>query len=120
MEAFTGTVVRGKQLGRTIGYPTANIEADVPTPEGGVYAVVAVAEGRRYPAVMNVGAHPTLPEGAPTIEVHLIGFQGDLYGRRLRVEPVRRLRAERRFESIGALRAQLARDCEQARTLIAL
>ena len=70
MESFSGTVVRGKQLGRTIGFPTANLDTAA-SPAGGVYAVAVTAKGERYRGIMNVGSHPTAPEGAPTVEVHL-------------------------------------------------
>ncbi|MBR3503892.1 MAG: riboflavin kinase [Clostridia bacterium] len=118
MEAFSGRVVGGKRLGRTLGFPTANIETEGRTPPRGVYAAVAEADGRRYRAVMNIGRHPTAPEGPPTIEVHLLDFSGDLYGHILTVEPVCRLRGEIRFDSLEALEAQLQRDCARARALV--
>ncbi len=119
MKAFSGVVVEGKRLGRTIGFPTANLLTDTP-PARGVYAVVAVADGRRYRAVMNVGRHPTVPEGPPTIEVHIIGFDGDLYGQTLKIEPVRLLRGERKFSSLAALEAQLERDRAMTEEIVTL
>ncbi len=119
MESFTGRVVSGKQLGRTIGFPTANIETDAAIPRG-VYAVAATAAGKRWRAIMNVGAHPTAPEGAPTVEVHLLDFEGDLYGQEMRVDVICFLREERKFESLDALRRQLERDKARAREIVGL
>ena len=86
----------------------------------GVYAATAEAAGRRYRAVMNVGRHPTAPEGPPTIEVHLLDFEGDLYGRIVTIRPVCLLRREKKFDSLEALKAQLQEDCARARTLVSL
>jgi len=110
-----GLVVRGKGAGTGLGFPTANIAL----PEGwalpyGVYAARVALDGEVHRAVLNVGRHPTLPEGAPAMEIHLIGFDGDLYGRILRVQIGRFLRAETRFPSVEALRVQIRRDVEQA------
>ncbi len=120
LKPFTGRVVQGKRLGRTLGFPTANLETDDARWPRGVYAVIAETESGRYKAVMNVGAHPTLPEGPPTIEAHLIDFSGDLYGQTLRIVPVRFLRGERRFGSPEALKRQLALDRDRAREIISL
>lgn len=114
--AFDGVVVEGKHLGRTLGFPTINIELlEGPLPGRGVYAARAWLEGSEAPAacMLNIGTHPTAPEGPPTIEGHLLDVHGDYYGRRVRVEPVRYLRAERRFASLEALKEQLARDAGQ-------
>ena len=76
-----GEVVRGKQLGRTIGFPTANIAvADPAACPPGVYYGVSEADGQRWRVIINIGRHPTVPEGPPTVEAHLIGYSGDLYG----------------------------------------
>ena len=120
MEALTGRVVAGKRLGRRLGFPTANLRVEGVVPPRGVYAVVAVAAGRRYQAVMNIGEHPTAPGGGPTVEVHLLDFAGDLYGQEIAVEPVRWLREERRFDSLDALKAQLKEDCALARAIVTL
>ena len=119
MEKFIGTVVKGKQLGRTLGFPTANLETDA-APARGVYVVVAETGGARYRAVMNVGSHPTAPEGPPTIEVHILGFAGDLYGQKLAIEPVALMRGEKKFASLDALKEQLKKDCAMAETLVSL
>ncbi len=117
-EPFEGLVVGGKRLGRTLGFHTANLEASCRL-ERGVYAVwVILPTGARCPGMMNVGLHPTLPEGAPTVEVHLLNFEDDLYGQRLSVEPLFFVRGERRFESVEALKAQLDRDRETVAALL--
>ena len=110
-----GTVVRGKRLGRTLGYPTANIRPLAVEGEwlkNGVYACAMWIEGDdlAWPGMLNQGLHPTAPEGEPTVEVHLIGFSGDIYDRRVRVEYLRFLRPERRFDSLEGLSVQLALD----------
>lgn len=117
---FTGTVVVGKRIGHTLSFPTANLALplDAVQPMPGVYAAYAFVGELRYPAIMNVGKHPTLPEGLPSVEVHLLGYSGDLYGQTLSVEPVRYLRAEEKFPSIDALAQQLRRDARRARGLL--
>lgn len=108
--AIEGTVEAGKQLGRTIGFPTANLRLADPRqliPHGGVYATSALG----YPAMTNIGSRPTVDTaGAPTIETHIIGLDADLYGEPLAIAFHRRLRDERRFPTIDDLRSQLAVD----------
>ena len=109
-----GTVVRGKQLGRTIGFPTANVQPDTQKDiPYGVYAGECLWDTEIKPCVVNIGRHPTVPEGAPTIEAHILDFHGDLYGQTITLRLNRFLRPERRFESLDALREQLQRDIEQ-------
>ncbi|MDY3559544.1 bifunctional riboflavin kinase/FAD synthetase [Gemmata sp. JC673] len=112
---IAGTVVTGARRGRTIGFPTANL-GDVATllPGNGVYAVRALVNGVPHPAAANVGPNPTFGEDARKIEVHLIGFAGDLYGRELTVEFVSRLRETRPFGGAAELVEQLKRDIEHA------
>lgn len=115
---MTGVVEHGKGLGRTLGFPTANVRADgVSDHENGVYAGAVWVEGEALPrpAMVNQGTHPTAPGGKPTVEAHILDFQGDLYGKRVRVEYRQWLRPEQRFESLDALKAQLARDVESTR-----
>ena len=117
--SFSGRVVRGKQLGRTLGFPTANLDAQSTDLARGVYAVrVRLESGAEKMGMMNVGRHPTLPEGPATVEINLLDFEGDLYGQTLYVEPEAFLRGEVRFESLDALRAQLAYDRETVRALL--
>lgn len=113
-----GEVVSGKRLGRTIGFPTANIDvADMAACPLGVYYGVCRVDDAAYRVIINIGRHPTAPEGAPTVEAHLIDFSGDLYGRRIAVRLISFLRAEMKFSSLEALRAQLERDKAAARAL---
>lgn len=121
---ITGTVVRGDQRGRTIGYPTANVlpsDARKLVPRLGVYAVrVTLDDGAEAGGMMNIGRRPTFEtDGTRTIEVHLFDTDQDLYGRRLAVDVVERLRDERRFEGVDALVAQLGHDEGAARTVLA-
>ena len=111
-QIIEGVVVKGKQLGRTIGFPTANIRPDRWEGEGpnGVYAAWCTVDGARHPGMLNIGLHPTVPEGAPTVEINLFDFHDDVYGMRAEVETVAYLRGEVRFGSVEELRAQLERD----------
>lgn len=117
-----GEVVRGDGRGRGLGFPTANVAAG-PTlrPPSGVYAVRVGLDDEEAdrPAVANLGTRPTFGAGeAPTIEVHLLDFAGDLYGRRVAVDFVARLRDERRFDGPDALVAQIRADVEAARAIL--
>jgi Riboflavin kinase len=111
-----GTVLRGNARGRQIGFPTANLAlaSDLDHLVPGVYAGRALG----LPAAVNVGVRPTFEvDAAANIEVHIIGFEGDLYGRELTVDLTARIRSERRFPSIDALVEQLRRDVAAARDL---
>lgn len=114
-----GLVVRGRARGREIGFPTANLATDNELlPPAGVYATMAAVNGVAYPAVTNVGMRPTFDdvEGLQ-IETHLLEGGRDLYDARLRLSFVQRLRDERRFPDVDALRAQIEADCRAARRL---
>ncbi len=115
-----GEVVDGAHRGRTIGFPTANLDipADRLLPANGVYATWATVAGRRRASVTNIGVRPSFDNGQRTVETHLLDFQGDLYGQRLILEFVARLRPEMRFPGIDALREQIARDVAAARDLL--
>jgi riboflavin kinase / FMN adenylyltransferase len=112
-----GVVVHGAKRGRAIGVPTANIAADIALPIApGIYAVTLAAEGVTRAAVASLGTNPTFVEqGALTLEVHVLDWEGDLYDRRVRVTFVARLRDELKFDSIEALTDQIRTDIEQAR-----
>jgi riboflavin kinase/FMN adenylyltransferase len=116
-----GTVVTGQRRGQSLGFPTANLgEVATLIPRDGVYAVGVALEGAKWPGAANVGPNPTFGEQARKIEVHLIGFHGDLYGRALAVEFIRRLRDTRKFAGAAALAEQLRADIEEARRVTGL
>lgn len=116
---ITGSVERGKQLGRRLGYPTANVrpEGAPVLPQNGVYAasIWLPGEAAPRPCMLNQGVHPTVPDGKPTIEAHILDYDGDLYDQRVRVEYLHFLRPERRFDDLDALKAQLAQDLAATR-----
>jgi riboflavin kinase/FMN adenylyltransferase len=110
-----GTVAPGQKRGQTLGFPTANLQhVTTLVPRGGVYAVQVLQDGRIWPGAANLGPNPTFGEPAVKIEVHLIGFQGDLYGQTLMVDFHARLRDTRAFAGPADLVEQLQRDVKQA------
>ncbi|MGN0996583.1 MAG: riboflavin biosynthesis protein RibF [Candidatus Ventricola sp.] len=114
--ALCGVVERGKQLGRRLDFPTANLHwpAAKALPPNGVYAALAFVGGAWYRAAVNIGSHPTAPGGRPTIEANLLDYQGgEFYGCHMRLLLFRRLREERRFDSLEALRTEVMRNREQ-------
>lgn len=118
--AIAGTVVRGHQLGRTLGYPTANLRLQGKTPAlGGIYASRVHGVGERpWPSVSSLGTRPTVHGVEPLLEAHLFDFDGDLYGQRIEVEFVAKLRDEEKFDGLDALIAQMHRDAAQARAIL--
>jgi riboflavin kinase/FMN adenylyltransferase len=117
--AVSGRVGKGFQRGRTIGFPTANLRprADLLLPNG-VYAVFVDVDGTHFPGVANVGMNPTFVGKTRTIEAHLFDFSADLYGMRIRVHFIERLRGEQKFPSVQALTQQIQEDARRARTLL--
>jgi len=116
-----GRVVAGERRGRTIGFPTANLHVrpGVLLPADGVYAVRVHGTSLFVDGVLNVGIRPTFGEARRTIEAHLLDWSGDLYGQWIELELVERLRGERRFDGVDALKAQIASDVAAARALLA-
>ncbi|WP_067584460.1 bifunctional riboflavin kinase/FAD synthetase [Endozoicomonas ascidiicola] len=115
-----GRVVKGQQLGRTLGFPTANIRAcRRQLPLQGVFAVRTLVNGHRYDAVANLGVRPSVDGKKPVLEVHVLDFQGDLYDQTLRVEFIEKVRDEQKFESLETLRAAITEDIETARKMLA-
>ncbi|MCU0796957.1 MAG: riboflavin biosynthesis protein RibF [Akkermansiaceae bacterium] len=116
----SGKVVQGRQLGRQLGFPTANLEkSEEQYPPDGVWAVwVRTAEGGCHPGVANLGIRPTVDEGERSLEVHLIEGGRDLYGQVLEVEWVAWLRGEQRFSSLDELKGAIARDAAAAGALL--
>ena len=108
-----GVVVAGNRMGRTIGFPTANIQLYEPlklVPANGVYAVDVEVTGNVFRGMCNIGTRPTVGGTSRTIETHILGFDEDIYGLPLRIRFVRRIRDERKFPSLEALREQLVKD----------
>lgn len=117
---LTGTVRHGQGIGHTMGVPTANLHVPdgVVVPRYGVYATFCRVDGKRYPAVTNVGVRPTVSGEGVTVEPWLLGFDGSLYGREITLEFYAFLRPEIRFADLTALKAQIARDGEQAAKIL--
>ena len=118
--AIGGRVVRGNQLGRTLGFPTINLRFGGRTPPlSGIFAArVHGVDVGAWPAVASFGTRPTVGGQEPLLEAHLFDFEGDLYGRRVEIEFVARLRDEENFADLPALVAQMHRDAAQARTIL--
>jgi riboflavin kinase/FMN adenylyltransferase len=119
--SIDGTVVEGRRRGRTIGFPTANLRTENElVPPHGVYATTITIDNIVRASLTNVGVRPTFGENTETtIETHVLGYAADLYGRRVRLGFVQRLRDERRFDDIDALRAQIEADVRRAERLFA-
>lgn len=118
---LNGLVIKGQQIGRSIGFPTANIH--IPNdykliPKDGVYAVEASVDGTLYKAMLNIGNRPTVDGTKKTVEANLFDFQGDLYDKQITVYFHEFLREERKFESLEALKNQLFQDQKAARSLL--
>jgi riboflavin kinase/FMN adenylyltransferase len=113
-----GVIVEGKRRGRELGFPTANLETrNELVPPNGVYATMMTIDGVVHGGVTNIGLRPTFGETAPTIETHVLDYSGNLYGQTVRLAFVQRLRDERRFEDVDALRAQIDADKRRAERL---
>jgi len=114
--------VKGQQLGRTIGYPTANISVQEDyklIPQNGVYAVQSTIQGKTVFGMMNIGNRPTVNGTSQTIEVHFLDFNQDLYNQTIRVSLLKRLRSEQKFPSLDALKTQLLQDKNDTATFVA-
>jgi len=120
---MNGTVLTGKQIGRSIGFPTANLDLGSSlkiVPESGVYLVRVTLPGRaEYFGMMNIGVNPTISDNPiPTIEVNLLDFSGDLYGQELQVKVLSRLRDEVKFDNLEELKNQLSKDENTVRDMV--
>lgn len=111
-----GEVVVGNRLGRKLGFPTSNIVIDTTmvTPPNGVYVTYVDYNGKRYPAVTNVGHKPTIGEYGKNVETHIFNFDKELYGKKIIVEFLKKMRDEVKFDSVGELSEQIVRDCREA------
>jgi len=114
-----GTVTEGEKRGRKIGFPTINLDTDWDIlPKVGVYATRAYVDDERFDSITNIGFRPTFGENKLLIETHLFDFSSDIYGKRVRVEFVERIRNEERFEGVDALVAQIKKDVEQVKGVL--
>lgn len=119
--SIAGIVITGKQQGRTLGFPTANLLlGDFIHPMFGVYAVQVTLDGHVYPGIANIGCKPTFGASSPLLEVHLFDFDEMLYDRYIEVAFIQFLRAEKPFPNIQALRTQITTDCLHARQLLGM
>jgi riboflavin kinase/FMN adenylyltransferase len=122
--AVSGRVVGGQQLGRRIGYPTANVEVEEPhklIPPDGVYAVKVRVEGKHYGGMLNIGYRPTVNHNVDhrSLEVHIFDFNHDIYSEEIEVEFIKRVRDEQKFANVDELKAQLKKDEETIRAIVA-
>jgi riboflavin kinase/FMN adenylyltransferase len=116
-----GVVVEGKRRGREIGFPTANLQTENELlPPNGVYATTVTIDGVVHPSISNIGVRPTFDDSTnTTVEAYVMGYSGDLYGQQIRLGFVQRLRDERKFDDVDALRAQIEADRRRAERLFA-
>ncbi|MGI8515232.1 MAG: bifunctional riboflavin kinase/FAD synthetase [Acidimicrobiia bacterium] len=114
---LNGVVVEGERRGRDLGFPTANLEIESKRliPANGVYAGWALVDKECHPSAINIGVRPTFSETERRVEAHFLDYEGDLYGEKLAVDFVARLRSEQKFDGIDALRSQIAQDVDAAR-----
>ncbi|MBQ3247487.1 MAG: riboflavin kinase [Alistipes sp.] len=117
MVAIEGEVIHGAKLGRRMGFPTANMEVGSADVENGVYLSSVTIDGREWKGMSNVGVRPSVDGHSRLLETHIFDFNGDLYGRMLKVKLLRKIRDERRFDSVDELQQQLHSDFELIRSL---
>ncbi len=110
----SGVVIQGKQLARTLGFPTANFlpKKDLIKPKFGVYKVVVLIDGKEYPAILNFGIKPTFSGTKPLFEVHIFNFDKQIYGKKITVELLDFIREEKKFNSVEELKLQIEKDCK--------
>lgn len=118
--SIEGQVINGFHIGRTIGYPTANIQLpnNKLVPADGVYAVTVMLDREEYNGMLNIGHRPTFDNGQRSIEVHLLDFNRDIYSERIQLRFAERIREEKRFGSIEELKAQISKDEHQIRMIL--
>ncbi|MCL1913819.1 MAG: bifunctional riboflavin kinase/FAD synthetase [Eubacteriaceae bacterium] len=119
---LSGEVVIGRSVGRTIGIPTANIHMPpgIISPKFGVYATIAQFSGESFSAVTNVGVKPTFGDGSLSVETHIIGYNGDLYGEEITISFIDFVRPEQKFPSVDALKKQIEMDTKAAASIISM
>ena len=116
---ISGTVVQGFRRGTGMGFPTANIQAEKVIPRAGVYVIYAIIDGLRYEGVLNIGFNPTFGNEELSVEGHLFDFQGNIYGKKVTILFVDRLRDEMKFPSPQELAEQIAKDIERGKSILA-
>ena len=116
---FSGKVVHGQHLGRTIGIPTANLWLPKQRlPINGVYAVECSLENNEYQGIANMGLRPTVGGDSPVLEIHLFDFNDDIYSKRLRVKFIKKIRDEKKFDNLGMLKLQIQEDISIAKNIL--
>jgi riboflavin kinase/FMN adenylyltransferase len=115
-----GKVITSDKRGRVLGFPTANLDIKPrqALPGNGIYATITQVDGKQFPSATNIGIRPTFGEGEKTVETHLLNYQGDLYGKEIRVEFVQKLRDEQRFPSSEELKIQIEKDVRKVEALL--
>jgi len=118
--SLQGRVITGVGRGLELGFPTANLEIDPgqTLPPDGVYATLSYVDGKTYQSVTNIGKRPTFKNNGRTVETHILDYQGDLYGRELKIDIVELLRGEKRFNTAEELKKQIAEDIKQGKTIL--
>jgi len=118
--SIKGKIIKGESRGKTLGYPTVNLDVSyrIALPKRGVYATCVGVKGRTFNAVTNIGTRPTFSGETVSVEAHILGFEGSLYGETLRVFFAKRLRDEIKFASGEALAHQISRDIERAKDVL--
>jgi riboflavin kinase/FMN adenylyltransferase len=116
-----GKVITSDKRGRVLGFPTANldIEPQQALPGNGIYATITQVDGKQFPSATNIGIRPTFGEGERMVETHLLSYQGNLYGKEIRIEFVQKLRDEKRFPSSEELKAQIEKDIREVEAILA-
>jgi riboflavin kinase/FMN adenylyltransferase len=118
---LTGTIIKGKGLGRQISFPTANLhiaENYKLIPKNGVYVIRCLLDKKKWIGMINIGYNPTVDGTRKSIEIHFLDFEGDLYGRKIQIEILERIRDEHKFSSVDALKEQLIKDKETSLAII--
>jgi riboflavin kinase/FMN adenylyltransferase len=116
-----GKVITSEKRGRALGFPTANLDTEPQQalPGNGIYATITQVNGKRFASATNVGIRPTFGEGKRTVETHLLDYQGDLYGKEIKVEFVQKVRDEERFPSVEELKTQMRKDVQEVYAILA-
>ena len=115
-KSIKGKVIHGAKLGRQLGFPTANLDASrLSEVDNGVYAARIKVAGRNYKAMANIGTRPSVDGQTRLLEIHIFNYRGSLYGRYVKINLLKKIRDEQRFENIEALKQQLLRDAEECK-----